>query len=109
MKRRYKFEILELCVLGIFLPLLIVSAISFILVAESHTVLPLRRFTSHFYGYEAYIVSSLWYGASLALFSRFFLAETFFRSRESKLIPLYWLSLALVSIGLVSGILFSLL
>jgi hypothetical protein len=108
-KPLYKFEILDLCVLGILLPVLMVSVVTFILVTESHAVLPLRRFTGDFYGYEAYAVSSIWYGGSLALFSKFFLAPTLFRSRESKLVAIYWVSLILVGIGLASGIVFTIL
>ncbi len=101
----YKFEKLQMGALGIAIPLIIAIVVGYLLVIESAAVFPGRSQLIWFHGYQAYFVSCLWFGLAVFLFGYNFMRLYYLR-RAKKTIYFAYVGITLISVGLLSSILF---
>ncbi len=69
----FKFEKIQMVVLGLIVPISMVVWVSYYLIAHDKSVFPGRSEYIWFHGYQAYLVACLWFGSSIALFGHNYL------------------------------------
>lgn len=99
-----KYQKVQLVTLGLIAPLSIVATTSYWL-TQGVTALPTRGDGIFFYGSQAYLVSTFWYGSSLTLFMGFCAFPLRNRYKSPRhLEALTWFGGLTTALGLFSGI-----